>query len=76
MMKTLLEPLFSGSVVLDSDEAQSFFDNYKKLHMKEVEESKRKENIQLSYNLLSVSKKHLDCLAAFMAPFALAKPLA
>ena len=31
MMKSLLEPLFNGSVVLDSDEAQLFFDNYKKM---------------------------------------------
>lgn len=69
MIKNLLEPLFSNGLTLDVDEAQMFFDDYKLVHKKEVEESKRKEGLQISMNLFAVSKKHLDCIAMFMAPF-------
>jgi hypothetical protein len=66
-MKNLLEPLFNDQVSLETDEAQLFFDNYKSSHQKEVEESKKKEHMQISMNLLSVSKKHLDCIFNFMS---------
>jgi hypothetical protein len=66
LMKNLLEPLFSDQVSLETDEAQLFFDNYKSTHQKEVEESKKKEHMEISMNLLSVSKKHLDCIFNFM----------
>ncbi len=35
-MKSLLEPLFTGNVTLETDEAQLFFENYKNTHKKEV----------------------------------------
>lgn len=66
LMKNLLEPLFNGQVSLETDEAQLFFDNYKSTHQKEVEESKKREHLEISMNLLSVSKKHLDCIFNFM----------
>lgn len=34
MIKNLLEPLLKGTVTLETDEAQLFFDNYKSIHKK------------------------------------------